>query len=149
MTSATEILRRMLDECGVEYMKVDFLDGEHITSFDVNGREYGYHEFPDGGTLLRVWHPTPEQAIAATLGPCNCTNNCTNGERTNGTCHPIISDNLNESEGMGDAWADCSECGHLLFVLTDPNSEPPNYCPNCGAKVVEPTTNDVGAEVDA
>lgn len=54
-----------------------------------------------------------------------------------GTCHAIISDNLTESEGMGDAWADCSECGHLLFVLTDPNSEPPNYCPNCGCRVRE------------
>lgn len=54
-----------------------------------------------------------------------------------GTCHAIISDNLTESEGMGDAWADCSECGHLLFVLTDPNSEPPNYCPNCGRRVVK------------
>lgn len=52
--TTTEILRHLLDERGVEYMKVDFLDGEHITSFDVNGREYGYHEFPDGGTLLRV-----------------------------------------------------------------------------------------------
>ena len=53
-----------------------------------------------------------------------------------GTCRAIVSDNLTESEGMGDAWADCSECGHLLFVLTDPNSEPPNFCPNCGAKVI-------------
>lgn len=64
-----------------------------------------------------------EQAIAATLG--------------RGTCHAIISDNLNESEGMGDAWANCSECGHLLFVLTDPTSEPPNNCPNCGRRIVE------------
>ena len=57
--------------------------------------------------------------------------------RDSGTCHAIVSDNLTESEGTGDAWADCSECGHLLFVLTDPNSEPPNYCPNCGRKVVD------------
>ena len=66
---------------------------------------------------------TPEQAVAATLGP--------------GTCTPIISDNLAESEGTGDAWANCSECGHLLYVLTDPNSAPPNFCPNCGRKVVD------------
>ena len=70
----TDVLRRLLDERDVEYMKVDFLDGEHITSFDVNGREYGYHEFPDGETLLRIWHLTPEQAIAVTLSPSNCTN---------------------------------------------------------------------------
>lgn len=53
------------------------------------------------------------------------------------TCHPIISDNLNESEGTGDAWANCSECGDLLFVLTDPTSTKPNFCPNCGRRVVE------------
>lgn len=54
-----------------------------------------------------------------------------------GTCRPVISDNLAASEGTGDAWADCSECGHLLYVLTDPNSQPPNYCPNCGRRVVK------------
>ena len=54
-----------------------------------------------------------------------------------GTCYPIISENLAKSGGTGDAWADCSECGQLLFVLTDPSSKPPNYCPNCGAKVVD------------
>lgn len=124
--TATDVLRRLLDERGVEYMKVDFLDGEHITSFDVNGREYGYHEFPDGGTLLRVWHPTPEQAIAATLGSCNCSNNCTNSERTE-TCHDT-----------GTYCFSCSECGwtanepHYLF-----GGFQPNYCPNCGRKVVD------------
>ena len=51
------------------------------------------------------------------------------------TCCAIISDNLNESEGMGDAWADCSECGELLYVLTDINSKPPRFCPSCGARV--------------
>ena len=58
-------------------------------------------------------------------------------EPERGECHPIISDNLTESEGTGDAWADCSECGHLLYVLTEPNSKPPNFCPNCGRKVVD------------
>lgn len=54
-----------------------------------------------------------------------------------GTCHPVTNDNLNESEGTGDAWANCSECGHLLCVLTDPRSQMPNYCPNCGRRIVE------------
>ena len=53
------------------------------------------------------------------------------------TCCAIISDNLNESEGMGDAWANCSECGELLYVLTDINSKPPRFCPSCGAKVMD------------
>lgn len=108
--TTTEILRRLLDERGVEYMKVDFLDGEHITSFDVNGREYGYHEFPDGGTLLRVWHPTPEQAIVATLGT--------------GTCHDVW-----DTELTGRLRFQCSECGGVSLEIT------PNYCPVCGRRV--------------
>lgn len=56
--------------------------------------------------------------------------------RAERTCRAIPHDNLNESEGMGDAWEVCSECGALLAVITD-NRTTPNYCPNCGAKVVE------------
>lgn len=56
--------------------------------------------------------------------------------RAERTCRAIPHDNLNESEGMGDAWEVCSECGALLAVITD-NQTTPNYCPNCGAKVVE------------
>lgn len=56
--------------------------------------------------------------------------------RAERTCRAITHDNLNESEGMGDAWEVCSECGALLAVITD-NQTTPNYCPNCGAKVVE------------
>lgn len=56
--------------------------------------------------------------------------------RAERTCCAIPHDNLNESEGMGDAWVVCGECGALLAVITD-NQPTPNYCPNCGAKVVE------------
>ena len=143
--TATDELRRLLDERGVEW---DYgIRGATTTRFSANGVDLTFTPMRDGLVCSTIL--TPEQAIAATLGSCNCSDNCTNGERTNGTCHPVISDNLTESEGTGDAWADCSECGHLLFVLTDPNSQVPNFCPNCGAKVVEPTTNDVDAEVDA
>lgn len=34
----------------------------------------------------------------------------------------------------------CSECGELIPMR--------RFCPNCGAKVVDPTTNDVDGEVD-
>lgn len=132
----TERLRELLDERGVKWRA---WDGVHpITVWHDEQCVYEYMErtlldgvkphtgeVVDGtGRLEAVIHVcSPEQAIAATLG--------------RGTCHPIISDNLNESEGTGDAWADCSECGHLLFVLTDTNSQPPNFCPNCGRKVVD------------
>ncbi len=124
--TATDELRRLLDERGVEYETYI----EQPTGFEHVKWNFGEHGSADfnvefGSPWLTMYGVIsgPEQAIAATLGA--------------GTCHPIISDNLTESEGMGDAWADCSKCGHLLFVLTDPNSEVPNYCPNCGAKVVD------------
>lgn len=125
--TATDVLRRLLDERGVEYMKVDFLDGEHITSFDVNGREYGYHEFPDGGTLLRVWHPTPEQAIAVTLDNVNAT-----GERQHnaGTCHiDLVDYNRREDRFQ------CRSCDWSMWFKrgTWPRF---NFCPNCGRKVI-------------
>ena len=125
MTSATERLRALLDERGVEWWQSVNMLGcvftrwySSLVSDEVVAMENG-----DGELELFSRIMTPEQAVEATLGP--------------GTCKPVISDNLNESEGAGDAWADCSACGHLLFVLTDPNSQPPNYCPNCGRKLVE------------
>lgn len=51
------------------------------------------------------------------------------------TCSPKFFDNLRETNGAGDAWAVCSECGWLLCVLTE-KQEWPRYCPGCGAKVV-------------
>ena len=54
---------------------------------------------------------------------------------TEQTCEPIIEDNLNESEGNGDAWARCSECNAIMAVFTEGDSMP-NYCFNCGRKVI-------------
>lgn len=42
----------------------------------------------------------------------------------------------------------CKECGAFFAVLDASHDIPPRYCPNCGRKVVDPTTNDVDAEVD-
>lgn len=133
--TATETFRALLDERGVEYMKVDFIDGERITSFDANGREHGYHEFPDGETLLRVWHLTPEQAIAATLG---ATDARPTQVESSGTCHDVW-----DVELTGRLRFQCSECGAVSLEIT------PRFCPVCGRKVVEPTTNDVGVKEDA
>ena len=118
--TATERLRALLDERGVEWRVGDY--PTTCTVWESDGIVW-YGLWRDGCIELIAWQVTPEQAVEATLGP--------------GTCKPVISDNLNASEGAGDAWADCSACGHLLFVLTDPNSQPPNYCPNCGRKLVE------------
>ena len=126
--TATDELRRMLDERGVKWCPSawDRSTETYWKTADGNGCLA-----TQGETKLRLSfadYLTPEQAIEATLG--------------RGTCHPVANDNLTESEGTGDAWADCSECGHPLCVLTDPSSQMPNYCPNCGAKVVDDASVD-------
>lgn len=146
--TANDILRRMLDERGVEWGD----DGYPTTCTVWASGGIVWHGLWRDDCIELIAHLTPAQAIAATLGAtdanptqaessgtchpisCSCSTNCTNSERTE-TCHPVISDNLTESEGTGDAWADCSECGHLLFVLTDLNSQVPNFCPNCGRRI--------------
>ena len=79
--TATERLRALLDEHGVEW---DYgITGPTTTRFrvnGVNGVDLTFTPMRDG--LLCSTILTPEQAIAATLGSCNCSNNCTNSERT-------------------------------------------------------------------
>ena len=126
--TATDELRRMLDERGVEWMP-SVWSAKDETFYMVGEVGFLATELSSGRMKVSVeGYPTPEQAIEATLG--------------RGTCHPVTNDNLTESEGTGDAWADCSECGHPLCVLTDPSSQMPNYCPNCGAKVVDDASVD-------
>ena len=78
--TATEELRRLLDERGVEWR--DSSD-ENVLHTTWNGMNCWFNEFPDGWTAWGMaMRGTPEQAIAATLGPCSDSSNCTNGERT-------------------------------------------------------------------
>lgn len=116
MTS-TERLRAMLDERGESYVENDF------------GITWSYYSDPHtatesmDGTLI-VTGLTPKQAIAATLGA--------------GTCH----DTGDPSDFC------CSECGVRMFTDTNETYtmiasdgrtiiKRPNYCPNCGKRVVE------------
>lgn len=78
---------------------------------------------------------TPDESIAriATLG----SSNCTNGERTNGTCHRLPADNFvptcivrGRGYEMEVGYWKCSECGTNCF-------EGARYCMNCGREVVD------------
>ena len=76
MTSATDILRAMLDERGVEWKAPASYDGS--TKYDTIIDGYWFHEY-DG--RITVHGLTPEQAIAATLGP-KVTGNTSDGYHT-------------------------------------------------------------------
>ena len=123
--SATEVLRRMLDERGVEYETyIEQPTGfEHVKwNFNEHGSADFNLEFGEPWLTMYGVISGPEQAIAATLGT--------------GTCH-----NVWDVELTGRLRFQCSECGAVSLEIT------PRFCPVCGKKVVEPTENDVDAEV--
>ena len=169
--TATEILRRLLDERGVWW---DYgIRGATTTRFNANGVDLTFTPMRDGlfcSTIL-----TPEQAIAATLGRSDVGRyvGLRQGEyweRTENsnyycggcgwkvtdhdsycpecggalheyalgarTCHMVLREDI-----RGHAYQDtyeCSECGEEVVRETCMGeSEPPNYCPNCGRKVVD------------
>jgi DNA-directed RNA polymerase subunit RPC12/RpoP len=123
--TATDELRRLLDERGVEWHCVDMRTGEersNITEWNVPNA--GWVEATElGGHLTYSWHmgekPTPAQAVEATLG--------------RGTCRI-------EKRHMD--WR-CTGCGEIVGT-DDPTSElfiDGNaielwyYCPNCGRRI--------------
>ena len=130
MNSATERLRAMLDERGVEWENSKPYGAKAVTRFKVNDVWLRYVEYGDYQWL--DYHEneplTPAQAIAATLGSCNCSNNCTNGERTE-TCH-VESSIIDTYEY--NRWEYELSCGHTIIWE---DSEPPRYCPNCGRRI--------------
>lgn len=52
------------------------------------------------------------------------------------TCEYVIKDNMNETEGMGDVWIECSACHCAFDYYADDWLTNMSYCPSCGAKVV-------------
>lgn len=105
--SATDELRRMLDERGVEYNDRDMF-GKHVFHW---GEPLHGAMFTDGGewTELVVENATPAQAIDATLG--------------RGTCHDL--------HDHPDGLFHCSACRKVADV---PKAR---YCPYCGREVVD------------
>jgi len=112
MTNATDELRRLLDERGVEHY-----DGTESTLWlkDEHGYRASADEVSNGIMQLHVWCLTPAQAIDATLG--------------RGTCRETIIDHY---------WRGCGSCGYIWeFMYGIGKCERPRYCPNCGRRVVE------------
>ena len=116
--TATERLRQLLDERGVEWSDLDTRTGEpsdYVTDWNVPDAGWAVAR-EIGGYLSYTWvmgeRPTPEQAVEATLG--------------RGTCHvaykhpeyPCSDDEI------------CSECGASFYCYAEVN-----FCPTCGRRV--------------
>jgi hypothetical protein len=136
--TATERLRALLDERGVEWDADDEAmdDGSlsQVTYWYCNGIEWSADGRDEYLAFDAVQLLTPEQAIAATLGSCNCSNDCTSSERT-GTCH--------DKNGFDpDTGFECTVCGAMTdgyMVTTEDTGHFTqfNFCPNCGRRVVD------------
>ncbi len=131
--TATERFRELLDERGVEWkehrhvmpgsmaIQRETLWGQPTDVASGKPIPHVYHyratEMGDGRLFLEAQLVTPEQAIAATLG--------------RGTCQQ-------EEYGWsteGDHARVWLTCGHDCMVETV--ADLPNFCPTCGAKVVD------------
>ena len=117
--SAIDELRRLLDERGVAH-------SDHYLSTTWRDRCGILHlagePVADGSLVVDML--TPEQAIAATLN-----------SRAGRTCKPIGTIRYDYEGGYaGFEYETELSCGHKW---RDSYGDYPNYCPNCGAKVVE------------
>ena len=117
--TATERLRELLDERGVEWWKPVQMEGSEYTRWhDANGMEWTTSEIHVSRKLrIGASFITPEQAIDATLG--------------RGTCHLI---NAADDLGVGTSSCMCFECG---YTALDEWWDEFNFCPRCGRKVVD------------
>lgn len=126
--SATDTIRAMLDERGVELeaCRVPTLRSELAATFwyDRDGNPCsaleGADDVPDGMLSVQA-NLTPEQAIEATLGSGECE---------------LLGYDDGVDEAVDGEWVQYApprwflSCGHDVE-----GSEKPNYCPSCGRKV--------------
>jgi len=126
--SATDELRRLLDERGVEWRKTPHYSSEsqdNETIFEGNEIEWYANDHLNGRLGLRAlrYEVTPAQAIDATLG--------------RGTCHDLAE----TPDYRYKTQFECSECGYEYSSVggfgCDYGDEPDfRYCPNCGRRVI-------------
>ena len=111
--TATDELRRLLDERGVEWAEPTMKPN---TTWFPDAYGINCRVKPWGDALcVKRYGLTPAQAIDATLG--------------RGTCHETIIDHY---------WRGCGSCGYIWeFMYGIGRCERPHYCPNCGRRVVD------------
>lgn len=121
--STTDELLAELTQRGVEYKNL----GDLTFWLDENGVKWCTQEQPSGALHLQaITLLTPAQAITATLGESDAT---PTQQSVAKTCHPVPIYGFDGEFTEYDCDV-CSECG------TEWDDDMPNFCPNCGAKVV-------------
>lgn len=123
--TATEELRRMLDERGVEWRRTPHYSSESIdneTVFRGEGIEWIANDHLNGHIGLRAlrYEVTPEQAVEATL--------------RRETCRMTRVEN---EERILCGWVECSECGPVYPPAAKAIQDAIRFCPYCGRRVVK------------
>lgn len=122
--SATDELRRLLDERGVEYEG----DKDVTRFFGHDGFEVVMQEDVDGKLdCLTPLYLTPEQAVEATLGRGTC-----NSDETD-TWECVRDDLGGYGKTLTVHVMECTECGHTYEHVNGSYE----FCPRCGRKVVD------------
>ena len=116
MSSATDTIRAMLDERGVEWTEPNNKARSHTTYWTAGFLRCIAVEFNDGMVSIASSSGdiTPEQAVEATLG--------------RGECELIHTRDKPRSKALT---LTCSECGWW----TDRINDEWRYCPRCGKRV--------------
>ena len=165
----TEKLRAMLDERGTEHFDYDAnkQEGKPIleTQWQTGDVHATYTEYPNKGHTTRLvvaWHPTPEQAIAATVGADYGIQFAPTLERPPET---MVGESVFDGEGNAIGWIVnaavgagtctmkpdgyldeeygiyvCSYCGEKWqFNHDGPKENRWEYCPRCRTRIEEVT----------
>lgn len=101
--TATDRLRALLDERGVEWRERVYCKHSVTTFWHASGVRWHYRENRFGELRLHADDLTPEQAVEATLG--------------RGECHVVREQVPMPDGGAREKWS-CSECGGLLLMST-------------------------------
>ena len=128
--TATDELRRMLDERGVEWRERVW-GGKHsvVTFWRARGVRWHYRENRFGEIRLHADGLPPAQAIAATLGDADATAERRDGAGT--VPHRTTTRHGKWRTKYGRSVPCCECCG---YGIGDARW---HYCPSCGAEVVE------------
>lgn len=115
--SATDRLRLLLDECGMDWLP-DVYHKDTDTVWRVGRFEWRASEREDGKLLIgcmSLWNLPPAKAVEVSIGK---------------TCHNVAPEYLDYL---------CSECGFVHYHSDENDDGDGNdweYCPRCGSKVV-------------
>ena len=117
--TATDVLRRLLDERGVEWGD----DGYPTTCTVWASDDIVWHGLWRDDCIELIAHLTPEQAIAATLGAGTC-------EADETDLIPFVRADSGDFEVDYIHVMECTECGHVYEHVNGDYE----FCPRCGRK---------------